>query len=660
MIRFLQSGNKGAKYILSGFLMIICVGMVVYLIPGFMSTTDASSRSGVVATVAGTEIPGTQVRKVAERQLSQMSAQMRGQEIPDFYRTMVLQQAASSLVQEAEISYEAKRLGLAVSDREVQEEMQQNPTFKQVLFPDGKWIGEKKYEELLAENGTTVADFERSLRDELLRRKLFLTVGAGVTVPPDEVAKTYSDHNLKVKFQYALLNLDDIQKEIKPTEAELKTFYDTNKMRYQNAIPEKRQVRYFILEDKAAEAKVSVDPAEVQRYYTSHTEAYRAPERVRVRHILIKVPKSLDGKVDPKVEREARATAEDVLKQLKAGGNFADLAKKYSQDTTASLGGELGWADPNVVWVPEFKKVAFEQSPGQISGLVQTEFGFHIIQTEEKQPAGVKPFADVKTDIEKLLKTQKVNAYLDQQLTDIQAIAQKQSLDKAAAKSEQTVVQSNLISQSDSLSGIGASSGEVMREIFAATAKAGPQTARFPQGYVIFEVTRIEPPRTPTFEEIKDRVTTDFKRGRGQELLSKKTQQMADRAHAVHDLAKAAKEAGATVKTNDLVNRSAQVPDIGSMGGSASVAFSLKPGEISGPLNLGQKGAVLQVIDRQEASLTDGQFAKERDGILEQLSQQRQSQTIQLFLSNLSKRMEKEGKVKIFKNELNNLEKGRG
>ncbi|HYW69919.1 MAG TPA: peptidyl-prolyl cis-trans isomerase, partial [Pyrinomonadaceae bacterium] len=487
------------------------------------------------------------------------------------------------------------------------------------------------------------------------------TITAGVTVTPDEVERTYRDRNLKVKFQYAILNLDDIQKEVKPTDAELKAYFETNKARYQNSIPEKRQVRYVVLEDKDAENKVTVDPAEVQRYYSSHQDLYRTPERVKVRHILIKTPPpGPDGKVDTKAVEEARAKANDVLKQLKAGGNFAELAKKYSQDPgSASQGGEYPPATRGT-WVPEFEKVAFEQSPGQISGLVQTSYGFHIIQTEEKFPAGLKPLADVKNEIEKLLKAQKVNAYLDKVFSEVQATAQKESLDKAAAQHGLQVVQSNLISQGDSLPGIGTAGGEVMAAIFSTSDKAGVQSARFPQGYMIFQVTKIVPPRTPALEEIKDRVTADFKSQRGQELLSKKTQEMADRAHAEHDLAKAAKEAGAKVKTSDLVNRSGQVPDIGSMGGPASAAFALKPGEISGPLNIGQKGVVLQVTDRQEASLTDPQFAKDRDGILEQLNQQKQQQALQLFMTNLESRMEKEGKIKINKNEMNNLSKSRG
>src|SRR5215472_7036474 len=434
MIRFLQSGNKAAKYILSGFLMIICVGMVVYLIPGFMSSTDASGRSGVVATVAGADIPTTQVAKLAQRQLAQMRAQMRGQEIPEFYVAMVMQQAARNLIQQAEVNYEAQRLGLSVSDREVQDELQQNPMFKQALFPGGQWIGQKQYEALLNQGGTTVADFERSVRDEILQRKLYTTISAGAVVTPDEVEKTFRDRNLKVKFQYAFLTLDDLKKELKPTEAELKAFYQANQPLYKDTIPEKRQIRYIVLQDKDAESKVVVEPAELQRYYSSHQDAYRTPERVKVRHILILAPKpGPDGKLDPKDQKavdEARAKAEDVLKQLRAGGNFAELANKYSQDpgNQGKNGGELGWAQRGN-FVPEFEKVAFGQAPGQISDLVKTEYGFHIIQTEEKEPARVKPFSEVKNDIEKIVKAQKVNAYVDQVFNQVQAAAQKQGLD---------------------------------------------------------------------------------------------------------------------------------------------------------------------------------------------------------------------------------------
>jgi peptidyl-prolyl cis-trans isomerase D len=176
---------------------------------------------------------------------------------------------------------------------------------------------------------------------------------------------------------------------------------------------------------------------------------------------------------------------------------------------------------------------------------------------------------------------------------------------------------------------------------------------------VVFEVTKIVPPRTPSFEEIKDRVANEFKSQRAAAALSTKTREMADRAHAEHDLAKAAKEAGATLKTSELVSRTQPVPDIGSMSGPANVAFTLKQGEISGPLNLGASQAALQVVERQEPSLSGPEFAKQRDQLRERLSGQKRQQVINQFVTDLGARMEKEGKIKINKTEMDNLSKSR-
>lgn len=651
MIRFLQSGNKAAKYILGGFLVILAVSMVTYLIPGFMTSANTAGRAGVLATVAGEDIRTDEVTKIVQ-------AQMRSQRVPDFYVPMLMQQAVQRLVQTQEIRYEAGHLGLKVYDQEVRDELQ-NGSLKPYFYPNGKWIGQEAYVSFLSQNGQTPETFEAQVRDEVLARKLFGAITAGVNVTPAEVEQAYKEKNIKVKFQYAILNLADIQKQIKPTEAELKAFYEANKLRYQNAIPEKRRLRYFVLLDKDAEGKVTVDAAELQRYYNSHQDEYRLPDRVRVRHILINTPPpGPDGKPDQKGVDEARAKAADILKQVKAGGNFAELAKKYSQDPGSAVkGGELPWAQRGG-FVAEFEKAAFALNPGQISDLVQTSYGFHIIQTEEKEAARVKPLAEVKNEIEKTVKAQKVSALLDQKATAASAAAQKQGLDKAAAQAGARVLESNPVGRGDALPGVGPSP-DLMAAVFAATEKSGPQMERFPEGYVIFQVTKIDPARTPSFDEIRDRVTGDFKTERANELLQKKARELADRAHAAHDLDKAAKEAGATVQASDLAGRTSQVPEIGSMSGAASAAFALKPGEISGPINLGQKAVVLQVTERQEPSVTDPQFAQERDSLMEQLSERKREQALELFMSNLNARLEKEGKLKFNKTEMDRLAKSR-
>ena len=659
MIKFLQSGNRAAKYILAGFLLILAASMVTYLIPGFMSGSEVT-QSGVVASVGGHEISREDVQRLSERMA-------RGQQIPEFYRKMLYQQAVGELLRQAAVLYEAERMGLKVSDKELREDLQTGP-YKDTFFPDGKWIGAQQYKALLLNQANvTVEQFERGRKEDLLRQKLINVVMANAVVSDSEVQQAYKEKNTKVKVQYAIIQLDDVLKTIKPTETELKAYYEANQTRYQNAIPEKRQIKYFVVNDADITKNVTVDPAQIQSYYNDHQDSFRVPTRVKLRHILIGFPPvAPGGTLDQKAVDEARAKAQDVLKQVKAGGDFAQLANKYSNDpgnedprTHAKKGGELPWFTQGVQSLdPEFAKVAFAQAKGQTSDLVQSQFGFHIIRTEDREDGHVKPLADVRKDIEDLLKKDRVSTLLNQTSSDLAQDAQKLGLEKAAAKYHAQVEETKPVARTDSLAGIGAQPA-LMDAVFTTEEKAGPQIARIKTGYVVYDVTKVEPPRKPSFEEIKDRVASEFKSERGNDILRRKTQEMADRAHAEHDLAKAAKEAGASVKTSELVTRASMVPDLGAMGGPAGVAFSLKQGEISGPLNLGKGAGVLQVLERQEPSASDPQFATERDQLREQLAQQKRQELVGKFLEDLSTRLQKEGKIKINQTEYDALTKSR-
>lgn len=651
MIKFLQSGGKATKYLLGGLLLILCASMVTFLIPGFMADSTASA-SGAVASVGGHSIQIAEVQKAAAAIEEQSQ-----QRYPEMMRPYLMQQAVQGLIQQAEIKYEAERMGLRVSDEELQDELRTNPGYNSVLFPGGKWIGQEGYERVLTEHKMTVEGFEQNVRDGLIQRKLLIAVTAGVDVTPAELQKAYKEQNTKIKFDYAVLSADDVQKQIKPSDTELKAFYAANKARYENSIPEKRQVRYFVIDRKLAEAKATVTASDLQDYYSTHPDQYRVEGTVKVRHILVKTPiPGPDGKVDPKGVDAARAKAEGLLKQLKNGADFAELAKKNSDDTTAKDGGELGWIKKGEMVAP-FENAAFSMNKGQMSDLVQSSFGFHIIQTEDKKDAHLRPFSEVRDEVEKNVKTQKVGAALGRMAEAAQAQAKTEGLDKAAAQAGAQVVQSNPIAATDSLPGVGPAP-EFMQAVFNANQKSGPQAASFGDGVAIFEVSKVIPPSTPAFESIKDKVVTDFKSEQANRLLQTKVQEMADRAHAEHDLRKAAKEAGATVKTSNLVSAKDQVPDIGPMSGQAKEAFNLKPGEISGPINLGRNGVVIALTDRQEP--TPEEAAKGSDEIRDQLIQNKQRQALGIFLSNLRNRLEKEGKEKQNKAAMEMLIKGRG
>ncbi len=192
-----------------------------------------------------------------------------------------------------------------------------------------------------------------------------------------------------------------------------------------------------------------------------------------------------------------------------------------------------------------------------------------------------------------------------------------------------------------------------MSALFSAKKNDPPAMAATPSGYVIYQVTEIQPPQTPTFEQVKSKVEDQFRDQRAQALLAQKTQELSDRAHADHDLNKAAKEVGATVKTSDWVDRTSQVPDLGAMTGQASIAFTLKSGEISGPIQAGPNGVVLKVTEVQEP--TPEQIKQGWDKAKETLLQQKREEYENLYVDNLRAKLEKDGKIKINKTEMDRL-----
>ncbi|HWZ44780.1 MAG TPA: peptidyl-prolyl cis-trans isomerase [Candidatus Saccharimonadales bacterium] len=654
MIRFLQSGNKTVKYLLGALLTLICLSMVVYLIPGLTSDT-AIRQTGVVVTVAGEPISTDQINRRVQQVMQQQRQQ--GQVYPEFLRPYLTQQVVRQLVQTEELRYEANRMGLTASDQEIQETMRQEP-YRSAFFPNGNWIGQKQYEDLLASNGWTVKEFENNLRFELLSRKLLAAVTAGVDVTPAEIERQYKDQSVKVKFDYAIIDGEEIEKKVNPTEGELKAWFEKNKNNYLNSVPEKRAVNYFVVSKQMAESKTVITADAISAYYNANQEKYRSAERIKTRHILVKMPPpGADGKpADQKAVDAARAKATDLLKQVKAGGDFAELAKKNSDDTvSAKDGGNLPWVQHGQ-FVPEFDKAAFAMNKGQTSDVVQSQFGFHIIQVMEKEEARVSPLSEKRAEIEAFLKARDSSKAMEQ-MANAAVKEAHLGLDQAAAKYGTQSVRSNPVARTDVLPGVGPAA-DLMNVLFSVPEKAGFQISASPQGVVVFEVAKIVPARTPAFEEVKDKVTAAFKAEQSSTKLNTRTQELADRARAAKDLRKVAKEMGLTVKTSELVGRQGNVPDIGAMSGPAAAAFNLKVGESSSPLSLGRKSAVLTVVEVQAPPLAE-EFTKAKDGIREQLISAKRQQAMQLFVAGLEARMEKENRVKTNKSEMEILTKSR-
>jgi peptidyl-prolyl cis-trans isomerase D len=643
MIRFLQSPGKTKKIILGGIIVVFCGAMVITLVPGGMlgdSFGFGAAQGNVLAKVGDQEVTVQEVQQAARNMIK--SRYQRG--VPPSFMPIFMQQAADQLIMQKAMVAEAHRMGFTVTDEELRNELQHGG-FSQVLFPNGNFVGQDAYEMFVGQQlNLSVPAFETLMKQDLLIRKLRAAIEGGVSVSDKDIAEMYQRENTKVKFDYAVLTLESISKGLKPTEAELKSYFESKKAAYTNAIPEKRSARYIVIDAAKLQQQTKVTPEELQSYYNQHRDEYRVPDQVMARHILIKTPEPVNGKVDEKAVADAKAKAESILKQIQAGGNFAELAKKYSEDSSKDNGGSLGWIQHGQT-VPEFDQAAFALKKGETSGLVRSTFGFHIIHVDDKQQAHVKSLDEVRPQIEPAIAAQKVSGQLDALTNKVSNQARAKGLDEAAKDNGLEVTSAGPFTRSDTVPGIGAAT-EFMSAVFAANAKNPPEMVRTPTGAVIYQVTNIEPARTPSFEEIRARVEQDYKADQARQLLAKKTQELSDKARNEHDLKKAAKEVGAEFKSSELVGVNSQVPDIGAIsGGPAAVVFDMKKGDISGPIDTGRSGVVVSVVEKQEPPAE--QMAASKDRLREQLLEQKRNEYLQIFVTGLRDRMQKDGKIRI-------------
>jgi peptidyl-prolyl cis-trans isomerase D len=655
MIRFLQTEGPFKKIVLSGLLLLICAAMVIAFIPGNLgSDLMGTPGKGVIAKVNGEDVTAEQVREAA-RNMAQQQAQQYGANasmLMPFLMQQATQRAADQLIDRQALVAEAQHMGLKSTPQEVKDDLQHG-RYAGIFFPGGNFVGEAEYQAMLQQHNLTTAMFEDGVRQEILISKLQAMITGSASVSDDAIRKEFEKQNTKVKFEYAVLKEDDLKKGLHPTTEELKAYYDSHQKSYANSIPEKRKIKYVVVDTSKVAGGVQVSNGDLQAYYNAHREQYRVPEQIKVSHIWIKMPlPGADGKVDDKAVADAQHRADELLKQLQNGAKFEDVAKKSSEDTgSANVGGSLGWIGKSQMGA-EFEKAASALPKGKISGVVKTMDGFHIIRVDDKQDAHMKSLDEVKAEIEPAVKQQKTQEAAQKQAEDLLQAAKSQGLDAAAAAKGQKVITSDFFGRRDLLPGLGPAP-QFMDAVFAAQPKSAPEIAATSQGSAVFQLQEVKAPSTPTFEELRTKVEDQFKTERAGVLLSQKTQELSDRAKSEHDMKKAAKELGATVKTSDFVLPDGQVPDIGSMTGEAAVAFTMKPGDISTPINGQGSGAVLSVLEVQKAADTD--FAAKRDQIREQLLQGKQQEIFGLFITSLRDQMEKSGKIKINQEELKSL-----
>lgn len=646
MIRLLQQNSSAVKFLFA-FIIIAAIGtMVITLVPGIFDTAGSNGSADVFATVhdpgwqgrleGGSTVKQTEVAQLAQRQLQQ-------QNLPDMLMPYMEQRAGQILVQREILKHEADRMHLQVSDEDLRRELRTG-AFAQYLFPNGTYIGDDAYINFVQSAfRTTRASFESQVKSDMELNRLQSMLTGGVNVSDTAVREASLKQNVKVRFDYVVVSPEDVRKQINPTDAQLHTFFDQNKARYATAVPETRKIQYVAFDaSNLPGGKPQVSDADLQAYYTAHQAQFTDKEQVKVRHILIAVPAGADAKADS----AAKAKAEDLLRQIKAGGNFAELAAKNSDDPgSKSQGGELGFLDRGRT-VPEFDKTAFSLAPGQTSDVIKTQFGYHILQVEEKKTARVKPLSEVRGEILPILEQQRATTAEQSFASQLVVDASKNGIEKAAASKGLHAQSTDFVAKDGVIAGVADGTG-LLTKAFASAKGAAPQSVATGDGFAVFQVEEIKPAHAPDFDSYKQHIADDFREQQVPQLMNITLNKLDGRAKALNDLRKAAAEANLQVKSSDLVGHDGQVPELGSLAGAASVVFTLPKGQISGPLNTGRTGAVLVVTDRQEPDPQE--IAKNFNQTRDQLLNAQREEIFRVYLGNVTDKYQKSGAVRMAK-----------
>lgn len=642
MIRFLQKDTKFMKALFWVIISGSCVAMVIFLVPGLFNDQSATGdtyaaigHGGFIGRLlpASDTISTTDVQNLAQRMLQR-------QQLPDFVLPFMMQRVAQGMIQQHLELIEAKNLGITAGDADVVHFLHTGE-WGAMLFPGGKYIGDAQYAEFVSQNfQMTREKFENEVKNEIIENRLRALVTGGVTISDNEVRTSYVAKATKIKFDYAVIDSDALRNQINPSDADLQTYFKQNAAKYTHAIPEARKIQYVSFGvSNLPQAPAPVTDAQVQQYYQQHIKDYQVDEQVKVRHILIAV-----NSQDPKADAAAKAKAQGILDQLHHGADFAKLAKENSDDPgSKAQGGELGWLKHGAT-VAEFDQTAFSLQPGQISGLVRTKFGYHIIQTEDKQAAHTRPLDEVRSEImatqTRQNESQQEQAFADQ----LSAEAAKTGLAATAAAHHLQVATTDFLSQSSVVPNL-ADGTQLLAGAFSAKKGGAPLVVSTGDGYAVYQVTDIQPAHEPDFASYKSHILDDYRDEQLPQLLATKTNELAQRAKSENNLAKAAKEVGATVKSSDLVGHDAQVPDVGALASEAPQLFTMNVGDLSGAINTGHTGVVAKLTDKQLP--TNDDIAKNLDATRDSMLSQRRDDMFQVFVTNLENIYQKDGRIRF-------------
>jgi peptidyl-prolyl cis-trans isomerase D len=607
-------------------LAIVVVSFILLYIPSFLGDSQpGAANNGVVAEVNGQEISAAEFRRIYQQQI-QMYRQSYGANVDErlLKQLGIDQRIVQQMVEQQVALAEAKRLGITASDAEVRERILALPAFQE----NGQFIGDQRYRQVLQVQMQMRPDeFENEVRSSIMTEKLQAALTGWMTVSDADVDREFARRNEKVKLAVVSFPADKFRANVAATDADVTKYFEAHKEEFR--IPEKRKIRFITIDQEALRQRATVTGQQIERYYNENVEQYSTPEQVHAEHILFKT----DGKDDAAVKKQA----EDVLAKAKAGANFEDLAKTYSEDDASKAkGGDLDYFGRGTM-VKEFDDAAFAMKPGEISDLVKTQYGYHIIKVLDHRQAQTKPLAEVRSQIEDQLKFEQAQDQAQKEATAIAAqLKTPAEFDTVGPQHGLTVHESGFFQQDEPIAGIGLAPN-VAQQAFAMKIGEVSDSIRTPQGYAFITVLAKQDSYLPKLDEVKAKVQEAVVKEKAIDAARQKASAV-DAAMKSGNFDKAAKDAGLEVKTTDFIARGAQITDVGQSPAVEAAAFSLAKDAVSDPIVTDSGAVIVKVLDKQAPSQTD--LAAQKDSLRTELLNQRRNEFYAAYMNKARQRMD--------------------
>jgi len=387
---------------------------------------------------------------------------------------------------------------------------------------------------------------------------------------------------------------------------------------------------------------VKVTDQDIQAYYTKHQKEFNRPAQVFTTFLALpRAPEAVDTQAALAEARRLRGLA------AVSESAFARVAKQSSIDTvTGAKGGDLGWIVQGQT-VPEFEKAAFSLNKGEMSDLIKTQYGFHIIKVLDKETAHTKTFDEVKDSIRPAYLLNKVDKEAgdtaDKMSSDIRQ-SNKITLDELAQRYHLTVADTHPVGPGEPILELG-NGQDVKDEIFHLRQGELSLPVHTDRGYVVLSLKQALPAHQGNLDEVRDKVIAEIKKTKADELAKAKASDLEKRVKSGEKFDAAAKSLGLDPKTSDLFARTGSVTDLGS-GKQLAPAFSLKVGELGPALNLGANWAVYEVVEHENANPAD--FEKQKRDITDNLLKQKRELAFEAFHTSLEEKLRQDGTLKLY------------